>query len=329
MSKRTIRVLSAKDTSRAVSMSAAIQAMKEAFRQLSEQNARVPLRTPINIHEGNGDALFMPVYLPSTKKFGLKTVSLFYENKSRGLPLIQAMITVFDAENGRPLALMDGENITALRTGAASGLASDLLARKNASRVAIIGAGVQGRTQLQAVSEVRSLEKVYVIDNNMEAARKFMADIGVISNCEFEATSDASAIGDVEIVCCATTSTTPVFSDVDIKPGTHINGVGSFKPEMQEIPAETIFRSKLVVDSREACLTEAGDLVQPIKEKLIPENHIYAELGEICSEKFEARQTEDEITVFKSVGNAVQDLAIADIVLKEAERLQLGQLVEI
>jgi len=329
MSNRTIKILSAEETAMTVNMKDAIQAMGDAFRQLSDKSAIAPLRIPLSLPEEQGDALFMPVYLPSTKKFGLKTVSLFYENKRRGLPLIQALIAIYDATDGSPLAIMDGENLTALRTGAASGLATQLLARENSTRVAIIGAGVQGRTQLNAVSEIRNLEKVYVIDCEIEAARNFLGEIGIIKNCEFEATTDASAVSDADIICCATTSNAPVFKDSDIQPGTHINGIGSFKENMQEIPGETICRSKLVVDSRKACLAEAGDLLIPLKKGLISEKHIYAEIGEIAGGQHQGRTNRNEITVFKSVGNAVQDLAVADIVLREAERQNLGTLFKI
>jgi len=298
--------------------------MKDAFVQLSRKQANVPLRMPMEIPENNGGALFMPVYLPSTKQFGLKVVSIFTENPEHGLPLIHAMVMVMDAINGRPLALMDGEYLTALRTGAATGLATDLLARKDAEVVTIFGAGVQGRTQLEAVCAVRAIKRAYIFNPTSQKAADFRNEMSDRLSIQVEVAESTDVLSQAQIICTATTSTTPVFSNNDLKPGMHINAIGSYKPNMREIPAETVLSAKVVVDQRDVCLSEAGDLIIPLQEGLINKDHIYAEIGEIAAGNKKGRESEKEITLFKSVGNAVQDLAAASQVLVNAQKLNLG-----
>jgi ornithine cyclodeaminase/alanine dehydrogenase-like protein (mu-crystallin family) len=228
---------------------------------------------------------------------------------------------------------MDGTYLTALRTGAASGAATDLLARSDSKVAAIFGAGVQGRTQLEAISEVRDLERVLVFDVNRAAAEQFTivmrgkrgrvpADLEVASN-------PAAAVREADIICTTTTSGEPVFEDADLRSGVHINAVGAFTPDTREVPTATLQRARLFVDSREACWAEAGDLIIPRDEGAIAESDILAELGELVTGVARGRLSDDEITFFKSVGNAVQDVAVASKVLAQAERQGLGTEVEI
>jgi len=324
MAGQIIRFLSAKDVKKSLSMAQAIEAMKDAFVQLSTNQAFVPLRQKIEIPEQNGTALFMPVYLPNNKKIGLKVVSIFNDNPGQGLPRIHAMVMVIDAVNGCPLAVMDGEYLTAVRTGAAAGLATDLLARKDAQVAAVFGAGVQGRTQLEAVCAVRQIKHAYIFDTIAAKSTEYAQEMSKRLSIPVSILEDSTALQQSDIICTATSSSTPVFSDNDLKRGVHINGIGSYKPTDCEIPAETILRSKVVVDSREACLSEAGDLIIPLQKGLINKEHIYAEIGEIVAGSKKGRESEKEVTVFKSVGNAVQDLAAAALVLNNAQRLNLG-----
>lgn len=329
MADKIIRFLSAKDVRKSLSMDKAIEAMKDAFVQLSTNKAIVPLRLNIEIPKQNGNTLFMPVYLPNTERIGLKVVSVFNNNPVQGLPRIHAIIMVMDAVNGRPLAVMDGEYLTAVRTGAASGLATGLLARKDAQIAAVFGAGVQGRTQLEAVCAVRQIKKAYIYDTIAEKAAEYAQEMSKQLSIPVSILEDNAALRQSDIVCTATSSSTPVFSDNDLKRGVHINSVGSYKPTDCEIPAETILRSKVVVDSREACLSEAGDIVIPLQQGLINKEHIYAEIGEIAAGNKNGRESGEEITVFKSVGNAVQDLAAASLVLNNAQKLNLGTKVSL
>lgn len=323
--KRTIRFLSGDDVRRCLPMADAIEAMRDAFVQLSTGDAVAPVRTRIQVSKSDGAVLFMPAYLPSDDRLGLKVVSLFEGNRKLGLPFIHALVVVVDGTNGRPLAVLDGEHLTALRTGAASGLATDLLARKDARVAALFGAGVQGRTQIEAVSCVRRVDRAFVFDTDEQMAEEFAREMTERLSVQVRvAASPAEAVQDADVICTATTSEGPVFSDADLKAGVHINAVGSYRPDVQEIPSETVQRAKVVVDHRPAALSEAGDLVIPMRDGSISKDHVYAELGEIAAERKPCRTAEDEITLFKSVGVAVQDLAAAEKVLAAAERLDLG-----
>ncbi len=327
-----LRVLSRQDVQQAVPMREAIEIVKGAFAQLSAGRAVVPLRTQLPVERHEGVTLFMPAYLSESDALGVKIVSVFPRNLEMGLPTIFALVVVVEASTGRPVAVMDGTYLTALRTGAASGAATDLLARKDARVAAIFGAGVQGRTQLLAVCEVRDIERAWVYDANFQAAERYaqeMAGRGRIPTDLRAASSPAEAVREADVICTATTSKTPVFANEDLKPGVHINALGSFTPEMQEIPEQTVRRARLVVGSREGCLSETGDLIIPIRKGLITEDHIYAELGEIAAGIKPGRENAEEVTLFKSVGNAVQDVSVARAVLTQAEALGLGIEVEL
>lgn len=327
-----LRVISGEEVARAVQMAEAIEAVKNSFIQLSEGKAQVPLRTHIQVKE-KGSTLFMPAYLAESDGLGVKIVSVFPQNIEHGLPTIHAVVIVLEAATGRALAIMEGTYLTALRTGAASGLATDLLARHSARVAAIIGAGAQGRTQLEAVCTVRSLEKIWIYDIDQKRSQDFKEEM-VARGQPFPegilvADSPRQAVREADIVCAATTSLTPVFDDSDLKDGVHINGIGSYTPFMQEISAETVSRARVIVDSREAALSEAGDVIIPLRQGIISEDHIYGEIGEVASGKIPARESEEELTFFKSVGIAVQDVAMASLVFRHGADLGLGREVEI
>ena len=327
-----LRLLSKADVQRAVPMREAIEIVKGAFAQLSAGKAVVPVRTQLPVDRHEGVAIFMPAYLSESDDLAIKIVSVFPRNLDKGLPTIYALVVVVEASTGRPLAAMDGTYLTALRTGAASGAATNLLARQNARVAAIFGAGTQGRTQLLGVCEVRDIKRVWVYDVNLEAAGRYIQEMkgqGRVPDELRVASSPAQAVREADVICAATTTKAPLFADADLKAGVHINGIGSFTPEMQEIPEETVRRAKVVVGSREGCLAEAGDLIIPLRKGLISKDHIHAELGEIVAGAKPGRESGEEITFFKSVGNAVQDVSVARRVLREAERMGLGTEVEI
>lgn len=315
MDPRTrMRYITDEEVRRALTMPEAIRAVKEAFVQLSTGQARVPARTSLEIPEFRTTALVMPAYLPRTKRLGLKLISLCEDNPSKGLPLAQAVAILMDAELGSPLAVMDASYLTAFRTGAASGAATDALARRDARVVAIFGAGVQGRTQLEAAAVVRSIRKALVFDVDPRAAAAYAKEMGRKLALDVEPASSPETLREADIICTATTSAVPVFSDANLKPGVHINAVGSYKPHVREIPGETVRRASVFVDQRQACLEEAGDLIIPLREKLIDEGHIRAEIGEVLAGLKPGRGSDDEVTVFKAVGNAALDLAMASLV---------------
>lgn len=326
-------ILNRDDVRKALPMSEAIEATKKAYASLSEGTAVAPLRTHLSIPNSDAICLFMPAYVHSadSKALAIKVVSLFPNNPSRGLAYIQAAVLVFDPETGQALALLEGSSLTAIRTGAASGAAIDILAREDSKVVAIFGAGVQGRTQLEAACTARKIETVFIYDLSLENAQAFAnemkgkgpipSDIRITSNSK-------EAVENADIICTATTSSKPVFDDKDVKIGTHISAVGAYTPEMQEIPAKTIQRGKVVVDSYSASLEEAGDLIQPINAGLFDKSHIHAELGEIILEQKSGRESDVEITFFKSVGVAVQDAMAAQVALNNARKMNIGQEID-
>jgi alanine dehydrogenase len=323
-----MRILSRADVERALAMRDAIAMVREAFAQLSTGRATVPLRVPVPLSRHDGVTLFMPAYLHNADALAIKIVSVHNQNPSKGLPLIHALVVLVDASTGKPLAAMEGGYLTALRTGAAGGVGTDLLARRNARVAAIFGAGVQGRTQLLAVCAVRKIERAYVFDQARARAEEYVLEMknkpGVPADLRVAA-SPAEAVREADVICTTTTSSSPVFDGKDLKPGAHINGIGAYTPQMQEIGEETIKRvSKIVIDSRSGALAEAGDLIIPLQKGMIKETDIYAEIGEIAAGMKPGRQNEEEITFFKSVGNAVQDAAVARAIYDAALRENLG-----
>ncbi|MBM3126032.1 MAG: ornithine cyclodeaminase family protein [Chloroflexi bacterium] len=323
-------VLNADEVRKSLPMAEAIEAMKQAYASLSDGKADVPLRTRLSIMPRDAASLIMPAYVQagSSEALAVKIVSLFPGNPARGLAFIQAAVMVFDAETGRAAALLEGASLTAIRTGAGSGAAIDLLARADSRVAAIFGAGAQGRTQLEAACSVRKIQKAWIFDSDREKSQSFareMAGKGPIPRDLQPASSAREAVVEADIICTATTSSSPVFSDDGLKAGAHISAIGSYTPEMQEIPAETVIRARVFVDSRSAVLAEAGDLIQPMQNGRITQAHVHAELGEVLLGRRSGRQDQEEITYFKSVGVAVQDAMAAQLALHNAKRDKLGK----
>jgi len=305
----------------ALPMRQAIDAMRSAFGQLSAGQAEVPLRGRVGT--GKGVSLLMPAYMKQTAELGVKIISIYDGNPQRGLPTVTATVLVLDPETGLPRALMDGSSLTAIRTGAAGGLAAEILSRPDSRRMVLFGAGVQARSQLEAVLTVRQIQEVAVVDQIPEAARRLAADYdGRAGGTHVMVADDpAAAVRRADIVVTATTSRTPVFDGKDLQPGTHVTAVGSFMPDVQEIDAVTVARSFVVADSCAMALEEAGDLI-------IPGAVVDAEIGEIVNGVRPGRQNDEQITLFKTVGVAVQDVVAAAAVLNRAEQEGIGTEVD-
>ena len=317
-----IRILSAADVRTALPMPKAINAMRHAYGQLSAGKVTAPPRQ--HISTAKGVTLLMPAHLPARSEFGIKVVSVYDDNPNLGLSRITATVLVLDPATGLPKAFMEGSSLTAIRTGAGGGVAADLLARKDAKTVGLFGAGVQARAQLQAVMAIRDIERVNLISRTKTSAQHLATEISAWTNApEVNPVSNPQqVVEDADIVICATTSATPLFDGNALHLGTHITAVGTFVPEKREVDTTTIKRAdRIVVDSREACLEEAGDLI-------IPNAEIDAEIGEIVNGSKPGRQSNDEITFFKSVGVAVQDAVAGSVILAEAEARGLGIVVE-
>lgn len=320
-----IRVLSGDDVRAAVDMPAAIDAMRGAFAALSDDKATVPIR--LGLEMDAGVSLFMPAHLIDAGVAGAKMVSVHPGNVDAGLPVIHAAVLVLDPNTGQLRALMDGTWLTALRTGAIGGLAADLLARADSKVLALFGASVQARTQLEAVRCVREIEEVRIVSASGSSAAALADELeGVEARAM---TSPNEAIRGADVIVAATSSSVPVFDGSAVEPGTHVTGVGSFTTEMREVDTALIQRARVFVDQREAILEEAGDIVGPIRDGVVDESVMLAEIGELVLGRAVGRTSPDEITFFKSVGNAVQDVAVAARVLEIAERDGLGTVLEL
>lgn len=322
-----LRILSATDVRAALPMPAAIEAMREAFAQLARGQAELPLRTAV--HTPAGVTLFMPGYLSGSGDLAQKIVSIYPDNQSRGLPVINGLVIVLDPTTGLPRAILDGGTLTAVRTGATSGLATDLLARPESRVLALFGAGGQAYDQVAAVRAVRPIEEVRVVsargERSVALAQRLQRE-GVAAR---SVRDPAEAIDGADVIACATTSREPLFRDEDVPDGTHINAIGAFTPEMQEVPPGTVARARVVIDQLEAALAEAGDLLKPLAAGLIEQRHVETTLGEVVLGQARGRHSPDEITLFKSVGLAAQDVAAASRALARAEAEGAGTLVEV
>jgi ornithine cyclodeaminase/alanine dehydrogenase-like protein (mu-crystallin family) len=306
-------------------MSEAIEAMKAAFTELSIGKVTLPVRECVVAPGQNGVDLVMPCHSDALKRFSVKTVTVFAENPKRDLPTTQGLLVLTDGVTGSHLAIMDGSRLTAIRTGAASGLATSLLARVDASVVAVFGAGTQARTQLEAVCCVRPIERANVYSPSQTSAHRFASEMAARLGIVVEvATTPTLNVQEADVICTATPSSEPVLADSDVSSGVHINAVGAYRVDMAEIPPEVVCRSRVVVDHRVSALEEAGDLIAPIQQGLIPESHIESELGDLLLGRFPGRERTDEITLFKSVGVAIQDLHAAEKALENARQLSLG-----
>jgi ornithine cyclodeaminase/alanine dehydrogenase-like protein (mu-crystallin family) len=311
-------------------MSQAIEAMRRAYGQLSANQAEMPLRSRLETDKGL--VLLMPAFLRQSRELAFKLVSIWGDNPARGLPAVVAAAMVLDPDTGQPLALINGETLTYLRTGAGGGLAAELLARPNAAVVAVFGSGVQARAQLEAVCVVRQIKEVRISGIDPTSVAAFAAEVAGWPNAPqvITATTPKNAVQGADIIITATTSRTPVFDGRDLAPGTHITAVGAYTPDMQEVDEEAVSRvDKIVVDSLQACLAEAGDLLIPIQKRIINRVDIHGEIGQIVNGEKLGRESPDEITLFKSVGVAVQDAAAAAEILRVAQAEGLGTLVQL
>jgi len=326
-------ILTRSEIQKAVTMKDAIESARQAFSSSSAGLADIPLRTQINVTDDRGVMLYMPGYLKDRDALGVKIVSVFLGNQKIGKETIQSIVLLQDTDTGQTLAMMDGVYLTALRTGAASGAATSVLARDDASVVAIFGAGQQARTQLEAMAQVRSIKTVLVYDLSKAAAEAYVSSMREKITADIQwliAQDPEDAVVDADIIITATVSSVPVFPGKALKAGAHINGIGSYKPSMQELDSETIRRAhKIYVDNRKAALEEAGDLIVPIREGLLTEDCVTGEIGEVFNQLKPGRENDQEITLFKTVGFAALDMIVAQLAYREALAKGFGQVLDI
>lgn len=316
-------LLSREDIKKVFTMKEAVEADKEAFTLFSQGKSVVPLRTNISAPKHDGAFLFMPSYVEEMDCSAIKIVNVFPKNIDQGLPTTPAQVLLIDGTTGVVVSVLDGTYVTQLRTGAASGAAFDVLARKDAKKGALIGTGGQAATQLEAMLAVRSLEEVKVYDLNAERLHAFVGqmneELASYGAKILAADSSDDAIEDADLIVTVTPSSRPVFDGSKVKQGATVSCVGSYQPHMQEMDPVILTRaSKIYFDSVDAVLSEAGDILIPLADGTITKEDFTGDLGDVLQGKVVARENEEEIIVFKTVGIGTQDLVTAKKIYDKA-----------
>lgn len=324
-------ILSGDDVRASLPMRDAIELMKQAFAALARGEAQVPLRTHLSAPGGEGITLVMPARVDGdASSLAVKVVSVFDGNARAGVARIQGAVIVLEPDTGRPIALVEGSALTAIRTAAASGAATDLLARPDSSTLAVLGAGVQARSHIEAMCAVRPIAVIRVYGPTAANVERLIDEVAPAPWCAgriVRTATAAEAVRGADIVCATTTSSTPVIDDADVGPGTHINAVGAYTPGAREVGGATVARSWVVVDEREAAWEEAGELIQARDDGLIAGDHVQADLGELVRRPDLRPPDPERPTLFKSVGVAVQDAVAAAGAVETAARRGLGTVV--
>ncbi len=325
-----IVILNQADVEALLPMEACISAMAEALTALAQGQAHQPLRMIVRPPDAAGLMGLMPAYMSGEgAAYGLKAVCVFPQNTTLGKDAHQGSVMLFSAETGELLALMNASAITAIRTAAVSGVATQLLAQEQAGDLAIIGSGVQARTHLAAMAAVRPLRRVRVAGRTIENVRRFAAEMVMDYDFPIEPVESVeAAVSEADLIVTVTTAAEPILQRSWIAPGAHLNVVGSSIPTTREVDTATMVAASLFVDRRESTLNEAGDYLFAAREGAIGPDHIKAELGEVLTGEKPGRTGADEITLFKSLGLAIEDLAAAEYIYRQAQAKQVGTWVE-
>ena len=328
-----VLMLTAEEVSRSMSVRDVIEADKSAMGYYSSKKTDIPLRTNLDVKKSEGQALFMPGLIEGEDALGVKIIAVYPKNADKGMPSVPATMVMMDAKTGFVKAIMDGTELTRMRTGGLSGAATDLLAKKDAEVFVLIGTGGQAKSQLESVLAVRPIQKAYIFNRKQEKAEAFVESVKEDMKpygAELIGISDLTpVIPEADIITAVTTATSPVFDGNLVKPGCHINGVGAYTPEMIELPPEIVARAdKIYVDTIDGVLNEAGDMIKPMKDGLVPEEKIANELGQVLLGELPGRKNDDEITLFKSTGSAVFDVVVGEKICRFAEEKGIGTMVE-
>lgn len=323
-------VLSEKQVQSLIDVDELIPVLEQAHVQYSTGKAVMPVRLVVPLPQIGGRITSMPGFLSDDKALAMKIITYFQENPKQNLPAILGTILLFSAETGRLIAIMDGSYITAIRTACASAMATKALANPQTPVLGMLGAGVQARAHIEALMRVRRLQRIKIYSPTGASAAAIKKDMEPTVKIAIDIARNAEeALRDADLVVTATTAKEPIVKPEWLKPGAHINAVGSHRPDMREIDGATLARSKIVVDSREAIMAECGDILLALKEKSIGENAIHAEIGEVLAGRKPGRSSAAEITLYKSVGIAIQDVATANLVYRKALEKGIGTTVDI
>jgi ornithine cyclodeaminase len=325
-----VLVLSQSDIAQLLPMRDCIDVMADALSALTRGDAILPLRQVLRLPDGKSAFAVMPAYVGAPKAVGAKVITVFPDNHGTALDSHQGAVLLFEAEHGSLVAIMDASSITAIRTAAVSGLATRLLARTDAADVAILGTGVQARSHLDAMCAVRPVRRARVWSRNAGAVREFASRESRHHQIPVEPAPNArAAVEGAEIVCTVTASREPVLAGEWLAEGAHVNAVGASLPFARELDTAAVARGRLYVDRRESALNEAGDFLIPKREGAIGDDHIVGELGELLLGRVPGRRMETEVTIFKSLGLAVEDVAAAHHLYERARDEGCGAWVEL
>jgi len=318
--------LSESDVRAMLPMADLIEAMSKALAEYSAGRVVQPVRTVLEVGADRAFFGVMPAAMDDPPSVGAKLVTVYHRNHERNLPSHLATILLFDHQTGALAAVMDGRYITEARTAAVSAVSVQQLARPDARVLAIIGSGVQARSHLEAIRLVRDLTDVRVWSPNAAKREAFAREAGAATGLPVLAAASArDAVAGAGIVVLATASPTPVVDDADIARGAHVAAVGACRPDQREMPGALVARARVFVDSRAGALREAGDLLLPMREGVIDEGHIAGELGELVAGRIPGRTDAGGVTIFKSLGMAVEDVVAAELVLARARSAGVGQ----
>lgn len=319
------RLLTEQHVQSLLPMSDLIAAMEAALARFSAGEVLQPVRTVLTVGPTRAYFGLMPAYVPNPGSLGAKLVTVFADNPAKQLPSHLATVLLLDPETGALQALMDGRYITEARTAAVSAVSARFLARPDASKLAIIGSGVQARSHLEAFAEVRQLAEVRVWSPRASSRERFVGEMAGHVPVAVRATETAeAAVRGADLIVLATSSTTPVIRDEWVDPGAHVVSVGACRPDQREMDPVLVARARLYVDSRAAALVESGDVVMGVADGLFAASHVRGELGEVVLGRADGRRTDGDVTVFKSLGMAVEDLVAADLVLRRAVETGAG-----
>ena len=290
-------------------MKECIEVMEKMFRSLAAGECLQPLRNIMRLPDGSGVLGMMPGHAATYGVMGIKVITVFHANSEVGLPSHQGIVMLFNAKNGQPLMLFDALEITAIRTAAVSAVATKLLSKERSSTLAIIGSGEQAKRHIKAILLVRNIKQINLWSRKEMNAKHLVNELAGKYNTPIHIKENVQqAVEHADIICTVTASKEPVVMGEWISPGTHINAVGSSTPIARELDTTTIVRSKLFTDRYESLFNEAGDFLIPKKEATITDKHVKAEIGEILSGTKKGRENDGEITVFKSLGLAAEDI---------------------
>ncbi len=322
-------LLNKDDIQKVFTMKDAIEADKEAYKMLSSGETETPLRNVFRAKKAEGDILFMPGFIDALDVAGLKVVSIFPNNVDKGLPTATGTVFLVSGETGEVVSIMDGTYITAVRTGAASGAAIDLLAKKDCKKACLIGTGGQGEAQLEAILTARDLEEVYVYSRKKEKREKFAKDMAEKfqdKGVKIVAASDSDeAVENADIIVLATTSKVPTFDASKVSKGALISGIGSYTKEMDEIDDKIFEKTdKIYFDSKDAVLSESGDIINPYEKGILKDEDFTGDIGDLILGNIKGRESDDEIIVFKSVGVSAQDIVTAKWIYEKAVEAGVG-----